>query len=197
MNLKILMAFTLMASCTVKESTTATTQAGPKSCYDYTSLDECARGGDCTARFGEDSATAEETFVACMPFRHPNPDCYGEKGCYTNSAGQRVIVSTCDYPRWTEVVCTATELAPCKYTTATACEADKRCALNKAKDLATKEYIAMGCGYIKGVCGASLTCYTNELTGARAMANSLCSTPFPEWAYTPCTDADYQASKVP
>lgn len=197
MNLKILMVFAFTASCTVKKSTTAATEAGPKSCYDYTNPLDCARDGDCTTQFGEDSATANEIFVACMPVQNPDPDCYGERGCYTNSVGQRVIARTCDYPRWTQVACTTEELAPCQYTTATACDADKRCALNKAKDLATKESIAMGCGYVKGLCGDAFTCYTNDLTGARAMATSSCQTPFPEWQYTPCTEADYQAYKVP
>jgi hypothetical protein len=191
------MVFTLMAGCTVKNSTTAEAPVGPKSCYDFTNLEECARDGECTARYGHDALTAEDIFVACMPFYHPNRDCYGEESCYTNSAGQRAIASRCDYPRWTEVACTAKELAPCEYSTATACEADKRCTLNMAKDLATKDYIPMGCGYIKGICGDAFTCYANKLTGARVMASSVCRTPFPEWEYTDCTDADYQASKIP
>ena len=79
----------------------------------------------------------------------------------------------------------------------TACDADKRCSLNLAKDLATKQFIPMGCGYIKGACGQALTCYTNKLTGIRVMANSVCETPFPEWEDAACTEADYEAAKTP
>jgi hypothetical protein len=196
MKLKIILVFVLLTSCTLNKSTTATPQTEPKSCSDYTSIDECDRDPECRSRYGIDAATADDVYLACTRAYPNNTDCSHQTSCYTNSSGQRAIANKCDYPRWTEVECTAEELAPCKYTTTETCEADKRCLPNMAKDLATKESIPMGCGYKRGLCSDAITCYINKLTGSRVMASSICDTPFPEWEYTECTEADFQAFRA-